>query len=888
MLLAAGDVEAASIDGAIDALRDIALRTETATRETLQAHAALRDADTATIRTVKSLRSRFDAIARRASIDGYAADAKFSRKSRGVDELLANLERAAAAPRDVALPALLPSAAHVLAIAPDAGTSCATALTAASGDAVEKTLAPGSSIWIRVAPAKTRFVRVDTAPSSVDTEITLFGQSCPAGEDDAVAHNDDAYGLAAAVAIDSEDSSHSSGAHYARVRNIGHSAGDVVARVNATAAIVGRITDARNAQPIFAQAVAVTPDGYFLAQTQNDDSTGLYLLPVDPGTYYILAQGYYSPDFAYLSELYPDAACSTSYVYALAQCDTGSATPLTIADGQELDGINVALGIGARVAGIVRDALTGAPLSGASIAAYETNGEFGAVSTVTDLTGRYEVAGLVSGTYVLEATRDGYGSQLWNHVTCTGPIETDCEISGGTPLTLVRDTLTSSIDFDLPVEAHLHATILPRNGAPIPLGWELSIYDQSNAYVGASFVYGASSIDSVALAPGSYYAFVTADGYFGQLWNAIDCVADCGPPFDQAIPIKIARGQTIAVSFAPLVVPSVSGTVTDAATHEPLANASITLVPAKLEGSLVQAFTDPSGRYSLAPPTAGSYYVWANSSAYRGTLYPDVRCTDSVFQHCDLAAATPVTIAFAGSDVTGIDIAMPPDGSVSGRVVLRTPDGMVLPPMVPGYASVGLFTALDEYVASSGILTDGSYRVTNVPDGTYYATVQGPMFTEIYPRIDCEGACSPSQGSPIAVASGADTTGIDFDPIPYEYIFGRVTDVDGAPIPGAAIDLWQENDRHCGVSVTNADGYYAATDNLMPCQTPLLSTDADSSMYENQVYDGIPCPHGSVFLDLCSLDGATPVPFPTTPAFAIANFMLGPRPETIFASGFDP
>jgi len=68
----------------------------------------------------------------------------------------------------------------------------------------------------------------------------------------------------------------------------------------------------------------------------------------------------------------------------------------------------------------------------------------------------------------------------------------------------------------------------------------------------------------------------------------------------------------------------------------------------------------------------------------------------------------------------------------------------------------------------------------------------------------------------------------------------------------------------------------------------LLSTDMDSSVYENPVYDDIPCLQGSVYLGLCSLDGATPVPFPTTPTSVIVNFTLAPRPDAIFTSGFDP
>src|SRR5699024_10388726 len=72
MLLAASGTEAAPSDTAIDALRDISLRIQTATRETVEAHTAHRGADAATVQAMKSLRGRFDAIARRASVDGYA------------------------------------------------------------------------------------------------------------------------------------------------------------------------------------------------------------------------------------------------------------------------------------------------------------------------------------------------------------------------------------------------------------------------------------------------------------------------------------------------------------------------------------------------------------------------------------------------------------------------------------------------------------------------------------------------------------------------------------------------------------------------------------------------------------------------------------------------
>jgi hypothetical protein len=221
--------------------------------------------------------------------------------------------------------------------------------------------------------------------------------------------------------------------------------------------------------------------------------------------------------------------------------------------------------------------------------------------------------------------------------------------------------------------------------------------------------------------------------------------------------------------------------------------------------------------------------------------------------------------------------------------VLRTPAGSTLAPLAPVSAIISVSDADGFYVAYQYVSSDGSYVVPSLTAGTYHAVVTGDVFDEAYGGIDCVPQCDPDAGTPIVLAQGQNASNVDFNPISRLYIFGRVTEAGGAPVPHVAIDLWRDDDgAHCGATTTNADGYYGISSTLDSCPYDhWLSTDVPLP-WVNQVYDGIVCPNGSVWLGLCSLDGGTGVPFPTSPGFVIANFPLGARVDAILANGFDP
>jgi hypothetical protein len=732
-----------------------------------------------------------------------------------------------------------------------------------------------------MAPGTARFVEIDTKPTPLDTEITLFGSACPASDAEAVARNDDAYGLSAALAIDTQ---RDSGVRFARVRNLGH-AGRAVARLDTAGAFIGRITDEVTGSPLGAYVQAVTPDGYYANGTNSDGSTGLYLLSADPGSYYVYVNGPWGG--GYVAELYPDAPCGPSGGFGA--CDVADATLLTLGDGQQLAGIDVALNYGARIVGTVRDATTGAPLLNAIVQAYDASGQSLGFATGVDAAGRYTLSGFLTGTAYVLATADSYSSQIWNHVACGGPTGIDCDPTTGTPLAVVRNQLTTGIDFDLSRGAYIDAQVSFRGGHGLQNGaWNLTLYDASGAYYTQFYAYGSTAIETGAIPPGSYFAAASVPGYFGQLWNGIDCPRTCDTIASTGTPVTIPAHGHAALAFSLLALPTLSGTITDAATHAPIPDLSIALVPVDPSGYTFYTQTDGTGRYAFTDAFPGAYYAFASTSLYRPTVYPAAACTRNDFASCDLDAATPLSIVYGGSDLGGIDMALPANGSIAGRVLLRVPDGMTLTPLVPAYEYVYAYDPSGSIVGSTSIGVDGSYVIAGLPAGNYHVIATGYSFDQAYPGIDCTGNCVPTAGTPLALAQGQSLTGIDFDPYPIRAIYGRVTNANGAGVGGAAIDFWQSiNGAHCGVGSVNADGYYVVTDPYGWCYGPFkLSTDIDGP-YVNQVYDHILCPNGPAWLGLCDVMSGTDVSYPTTPSFTIANFALGAPPDPIFANGFE-
>ena len=210
----------------------------------------------------------------------------------------------------------------------------------------------------------------------------------------------------------------------------------------------------------------------------------------------------------------------------------------------------------------------------------------------------------------------------------------------------------------------------------------------------------------------------------------------------------------------------IEGTVVDAATHEPLKKAKVTLggVPAQTPP---MAFTDASGRFVFRELPAGSLSLNATKSGYNQAQDP--LGVDSGLQ---------ITI---GADETkkGIEIALVTGGSVRGRVVDE--DGLAVrnctvTAVQPGYEQ-GRRTLMS---VGSGRTDDrGEYRISELAPGRYYffahCHAELPAAHPLLPRGDPRtphetyvpqfygGGLDPAAATRLAVAAGASLEGVDFE-----------------------------------------------------------------------------------------------------------------------------
>lgn len=349
------------------------------------------------------------------------------------------------------------------------------------------------------------------------------------------------------------------------------------------------------------------------------------------------------------------------------------------------------------------------------------------------------------------------------------------------------------------------------------------------------------------LTPGEHFALSrNALGYLDELYDGEDCVLHCFP--SGGTPILVPAGQTVAgIDFALVKGGAIAGVIVDTGDGDPIPGVLIQVCnEANLYGT---AMTDAAGQYSLGTGLpAGNYFAhtW-NELGYIDELYDDV-----IGDHCLEIGGTPISVAL-DEVTTGIDFALDRGGAIGGRVT----DALSGEPLFS--IDVAIYDASGSVSANALSDLGGHYTTGGglIP-GNYYAIAAafwGDRPPELFDDLHCDAQCDPTTGTPIIVAAGVTTTGVDFDLDLGGAIRGRLTDeTTGEGIASISVVFRQSlGFGFFPYAVTDEQGFYNSGFLLRP-DVYTVFTSNHGLGYADEFFDDVPCELG------CDLSLATPVP----------------------------
>lgn len=197
---------------------------------------------------------------------------------------------------------------------------------------------------------------------------------------------------------------------------------------------------------------------------------------------------------------------------------------------------------------------------------------------------------------------------------------------------------------------------------------------------------------------------------------------------------------------------AITGVVTADDTGAPLAGVVVQVFEAPIGRPRARVLTAEDGSYIATGLAPGRYLVWANpaNQNYLPEWYDDSPTREE---------ADPVTVV-AGETTGGIDLALAPGGTISGRVTEDTGDAVTTTvPISNVLVSVGLYEG-NAVLARTRTLEDGSYRLERLPQGIYWVhagDAARALIDEYY-----DNKLTRREADPVTVTVGAETSGIDF------------------------------------------------------------------------------------------------------------------------------
>ena len=340
------------------------------------------------------------------------------------------------------------------------------------------------------------------------------------------------------------------------------------------------------------------------------DGTWETSLTIPDGAFTLVAAPYSNQE--YLSEIYGGPHCGPG-------CDVSAGTVVTIQGSNTVDGIDFSLDRAGRIAGTVVDWSTGVPLEGASVGIYDlTTQEWKAHALVTDANGSFSLSGLYPGPFTLQAIAvTGYAWTIYDDRPCPNNL---CDIARGTPIEVgVSQTATPVVRMRplgrIGGRVVDSRTGLPVEGATVWSSWsEVATSDDNGDFLTG----GLATSDS-------HRIWVTAPGYFTQLYDGIDCVTSNCLETTVGTSVSVAAGLTtedVNFSLSPAVV--IKGMVRDKASGVPVGGAPIMIYG---ESGLYRSISsNPDGSYMISDLPPGTYWIRAQVNGFFLQLYDRQDC----------------------------------------------------------------------------------------------------------------------------------------------------------------------------------------------------------------------------------------------------------------------
>jgi hypothetical protein len=424
--------------------------------------------------------------------------------------------------------------------------------------------------------------------------------------------------------------------------------------------IAGTVSLASTFQPLAHATISLldAQSDTLIAQAETADDGTYSLSGINPAEYAVCIVD--------SSDVYLDICYNSMPISA---DGTMNFTPVTLADGQALTGIDFSMQTGATLSGTLHDSYFNVPIADAPIALTLYSPQQNQVVTATITTGPdgdFALNGLASGSYYLEAgeyfgtymTNGAYNFQLYGGGECTGLISqfAPCPFASAT-LIDISAAVRANIDFDLFPRYVVTGKVTDAQTGTGIAGVTINSCDNPSEFLPS--LSGTTTTDAngnYALAhvvgAQTFVAATDAPGYPTVLWpNAVMPYFSCastsfydGTQLNFSAPDQVLTDVNFSLPHGAVITGGVNSI------DVPFLPVSSTLGVYKSDGQTAQlAMTVKStanGGYAATGLAPGNYYVAAYFDNQTDCqLFDAVPCTAGwTPANMDVSNATPITL----------------------------------------------------------------------------------------------------------------------------------------------------------------------------------------------------------------------------------------------------